>query len=388
MAEAIISRPGIGGGDVEISNETKSILGLNNNATLDDCLQSLGLKDPNYATIIATLKDVDGTPIQNANIRMTTNTSITYTTDSSGMCTFKTNYGSATLSDIATIDYIDLQTAESKRVDCLIGEVYRVDLQRRTRGNGYNMMISSNRNVKFSKYLNNVTVGLYSAGGGGGFSNIGLSGHRNCTVDLEAGVTEYVNGANVFQYNRASIYSYNLLSGGNFYRGESGGYKEEKIDITPDMNYNCIIGRGGRTGWMYYATSRYAIRVGYRSITTGNNDPIIRNVTFNSSNRIEDSWFNPYVVNGTSGGTTSFGGILSIAGGAGIVYQSTGNGASNSGCPQGSYNTQLSTNINHTVSTTSRGNNCIFTVNIRINQGSNNNYAQNGYIWLNNFQYK
>lgn len=360
MGEALISRAGGEGGNIEISNETKEILGVDNNASLDDCLQSLGLKDPNYATIIVTLKDVDGTPIPDARINMRTNTTISYTTNAIGQCLFKTNYGSATFSDATNSGYYDLLQANSVTVDCVVGSIYRAELQRRTRGNGFNAKITSNQNLKFSKFLN--TINVTCVGGSGSGSSIS---HTFNTTDRDygRGVVDIRSGDNNIDYT-ISKYTQTVLN--NPCRGEGGHVNSSVISITPDTNYQCIIGKGGSSSNKH----QYIYERG--TLVSG----------FDSYYRI---WFDNCQTNsfnGVSGGTTSFGGVLSALGGSGGVAGSANK--PNYGGTIGGYNAYSYFNTSaHNFYTYGSS-----SIRVYHDYNTATGAGNNGYIWLNNFQYK
>ena len=359
MGEALISRAGGEGGNIEISNETKEILGVDNNASLDDCLQSLGLKDPNYATIIVTLKDVDGQPIPNSKINMRTNTTIQYTTNAIGQCMFKTNYGTATFSDITNNGYYDILQSNSVTVDCVVGGLYKINLQRQIRGNGYSINIASNQDLKFSKFLNTIDVTCYGAGGSGS------------TISHIFNSYNYDDVATVFRNNDGSysdfdigVYNVNVV---NYpHRGEGGYINSSKINIESDKIYQCRVGKSSTVNRSqqintYGTGEKYGGRWKY--------DTRFRNVSTNA-------------YDGSTGGTTSFGDVLSALGGSGGVVN--GQNKSNHGGTNGGYSTSYSLNeiparyYNY-------GYNSLI---IYFNYTSISGGGQNGYIWLNNFQYK
>lgn len=359
MAEAVITRTGsLGGSDAEVSNETKQLLGLNNNASLDDVIQTVAVKDPNYATIVVTVKDVDGSSIANSQVSMATNTTLTYTTNEIGKCTFKTNYGTATIMDKGPNPYIDLGLSNSVKVDSVVGGVYQVELKRKILGNGSNILISSNNNIIFSKYTN--TVDIYLTGGGGGGGD-GYLINAEGRLSWESGMTIY----------------YNTLSGHSGGSGAPGNTNILKgFLVQNDINYNINIGVGGSGGKNH---------INVFSDTHGL-DRKNRALVFGGTNLNMG-----YGTNGGSGGSSFFSNILSASGGLGgsaANYYSDGISPNNgyfSGSG-GGYNirkTTFSTSYNENNS--SRPWVVTYGYNLYANGG---NKGTSGMCWLNNIQYK
>lgn len=348
MGEALIGRYG-SGGDADISNETKATLGLPNDATLDDCLQSLGLKDPNYATIIVTLLDVDGTPIPNNKINMTTNTTISYTTNAIGQCMFKTNYGTATFSDVTNSGYYDLSQSSSVAVDCVVGGIYKIELKRRIKGNGYSERITSNKILKFSKYLNTIDVSCYGGSGSGSTASYIINSTDNSYVD--DGV--YSKGSWTISVNQSAS------------RGEGGHINSKTVIIEADRNYNCYIGSAGAGSAKSQTIEEYG------SLVSGYSD--LYRARFRNNNT------DPF--NGSSGGTTMFDNEISALGGSGGIV---GEGdKQNYGGTIGGINTYASlNNTPYNIYFYSRSVLVKHKFNTQIGAGNA------GYIWLNNFQYK
>lgn len=182
MAEAIFAKYSKSGGgmngvppELVITNSTKSALGLTNSATLDDCLRTVALSDPGYSTVQVTLKDVDGAVLPYHSIRMQdpTGFNMVYTTDSAGQCIFKTQNGQMTFSDWSNNQYFDVAPANTTAVDCPVGMVRSVSMQRyRSKSNGASINITSSQDINFSKYADTVdaeVVGADGRGGGPGF---------------------------------------------------------------------------------------------------------------------------------------------------------------------------------------------------------------------------
>lgn len=287
MAEAVITRGGIGGGSTDISNDTKQSLGLNNNASLDDVIQVIAIKDPSVATILVTVQDADGSPLAGQNVQMVTNTSLTYTSNELGQCKFKTNYGSATIRDLGPNPYIDMQLAEDKTVDAVIGDVYKVTLKRRTFGNGYNKAITSNQNIMFSKYINTIDIKLSGAGGGGG---TGFLSDFKFLYDYYGVGTKEANG-------------HNGGAGGN-------GYINYKNGFTPEANKNYVINIGvGSAPWSNKFMNE--------DCSTDRADRKNRTHSWSRAG-VNLGWLG----NGSTGGTTFFSDILSAIGGHGGTFGS------------------------------------------------------------------
>ena len=157
-----------------ISNSTKIGLGLDSNATLDDCLMTLAYRSDSIGTVIVTVKDIDGSVVPNANVWMNVpagaGTNLVYTTDSEGKCIFKTNAGTANFSDHAYDSYIDVSSQSDVRVDCPVGSVKSITLQRtKSLSNGaYIGSYTSSRWVNFSPFAGTVDITCVGAAGAGG----------------------------------------------------------------------------------------------------------------------------------------------------------------------------------------------------------------------------
>ena len=181
MAEAIFakySKSTGGGGIIDssslISNTTKAGLGLPNSATLDHVIQSLAFRSDTMATVIVTVKDPDGTVVPNANVWMNVpagaGTNLAYTTDESGTCMFKTNAGTANFSDHAYDNYIDVNSQSNVRVDCPVGSVKSITLQRtKCFNNGASVgYFTGSQWLNFSPFAGTVDITCDGGGGQGG----------------------------------------------------------------------------------------------------------------------------------------------------------------------------------------------------------------------------
>ena len=286
MSEAVILRASITEPqpvNVVLSDSTYAALGLPNTVTFDDVLVGLHYKSGDYATIICKVINPDGTPAVGSSIRMVDagGTNIVYTTDNAGKVIFTTNAGSANIID--EHGYFDLYS-DTKVVDCPVGYMNYVELQRNTYGNGYNMpVITSSRTIKFSNYLNTVDVTVIGGGGKGGatgYSSKIDSKTRNGTWQITAG------------------------GGGAGTRGAIN--TKTAFAVTPG-DCSVIIGGGSSTG-----------------NTTSDSDGIYRA----SRDRSSMSVWGQISGNGASGGTSSFAGSISATGGVG-GQNSTGSNVGN-----------------------------------------------------------
>lgn len=273
MAEALITRPGSGDG-VEISNEIKQGLGLPNNATIDDIISALTYKDSNYATILVSVLNPDGTPASDAQVTMRdeAGTNYSYNCNSAGKCMFKTNAGKANFVNDEV--YVDI-VSETKAADTVIGSVQSVQFTRNFHNYSDKVKLGS-ANYQFSNRINNFWA--YVVGGGGSSSTNAVS---NCGIGFRN------NGSWWKQSGERSSDSY---PGGN-------GYANSKmIDHVNGTVYRSILGAGGS------APSDSNSKSGSTSSRTS------------SINRVSLD-----CVSGRTGGTSSFGGVISAAGGSGGV---------------------------------------------------------------------
>lgn len=295
MAEAVITRAGSGGG-ADISSTTKSLLGLTNDATLDDALQSLAYRGSDYATVMIKLLNPDGSNATDGKIRMNDGSSnIIYSADEYGNFTFKTNKPQCIF--VTDEQYLDI-VPNTITIDTVVGTLKQFKLTRthRNASNVVNLTTPGTSNVFFSQKIKSVNVTCYGGGGGGwsGYSSVNFTGQ-----------TSSVDGtlSTPISFSRYNHYQ------GNYYGGN--GYINSKvINISPGNGYQCIIGRGGTGGdgtRIYPQSVRLGYSFEYRA----------------TSNE----------VNGSTGGTTSFGSIIAAAGGAGC--NSSANGAGGTGMSGG-----------------------------------------------------
>lgn len=281
MAEAVITRGGVGGGSADISNETKASLGLPNSATLDDVITSLSLKDPNFATITVTALDVDGSPIVGTNITMSPKggTSLTYQTNGEGKCLFKTNIGQCDFTE-QNPGYVDIIPGNVRGAATVQGSVMQIKLQRKKLNSDYTMSYFSNGSIKFSNFLNTVDVLCEGAGGGGG-----------------GGFLYSIWGTVPDTGGSGSISEFNGSSGG---RGGNGYKNFKSVSIEPNRNYVIRIGSGGSGGSASSPISGFDTSYGHRG-----------------SAQLADSTTSKKAGDGSSGGTSTFDNILSASGGGG-----------------------------------------------------------------------
>lgn len=352
MAEAIIGRSGIalssGGG---VSNETKKSLGLDNNATLDDVINTIIAKDPTMATMIITVKNPDGSIAnETTNVKMVpvSGSTLEYSTNSVGQCLFKTNSGQCNFVETGKVPYIDLLPNSINEYEAVIGGVYHIDLIRKTRGATESLNLNSNQNIMFSNACKSVDAHCYGSGGGGG------TGWSSSVI-----VTVYQNGDNV----KGSRHGYYGGKGGNGY------FNNKTILIEGYRNYNIFIGCGGDGGAQKEGAKSY-----------------VRNYTGMASKATSmtvaesgDGY------NGNTGGIVSFDNEIYASGGSGgVKASSSSNGASGSGGNAmsggsgGSHSVSVSKVIGSTAGGTVQG----YTIGYAGGKGSN------GYIILNNFTYK
>ena len=235
MAEAIFARYGGGSSipaELRISDYTKFALGLNANATLDECLRKINSIDANTGLAIVTLKDVDGAPLGDHNIRITDagGLDVTYTTDGMGQCSFKTINGVANFYDASNLGWFDLEHQNALNVNIPIGSVQQITLQRyRKYNNGDSITLDISTHCNFSKFADKTDVEVRSADGGVAYrtySPFTVVGYIN---------TNYIgNGNYTFQANTTWL---TILSHIGYYRNPSNGgvhniYNKQNINMT------------------------------------------------------------------------------------------------------------------------------------------------------------
>lgn len=271
MSEAIISRFG-GGSDAEISNETKQSLGLPNNATIDDVISALTYKDANYATILVTVTNPDGSPAADSQVVMRDDAGVNYSynCNAAGKCMFKTNAGKANF--VNDEIYVDV-VSETKAVDAVVGSVQSISFTRNFHNYSDKVKLSSG-NYQFTDRLNNFWA--YVVGGGGSSSTYSV---RNCGIGFR---------------NNGSWWKQSGESVSDCYNGGNGYANSILINHINGTIYKSILGAGGS------APSDSNSKSGSTSSRTS------------SINRV-----NLDMISGRTGGTSSFGGIVSAPGGSG-----------------------------------------------------------------------
>ena len=277
MGEAVITRGGLGGGSTTLNDSTYQQLGLNNKSSFDDVILALAYKSNDYATIICDVVEPDGTPAIGANVNFIDGAGVKleYQTDDTGRCIFKTNSGAANIFD--NHRYMDIKSSEVYKVDCPVGFTKFIKIQRKIYGNGYSFSpITGNKNVIFSKFINNANVHIIGAGGGGGAWSGGVSAQEYPT-------------------------SGSFVCGERYYgaAGNKGHENQAILQLEGNKEYNLIVGVAQAGGYHKSDT---------KSAQTKNRTPGRLAV----SGQLSGS--------GSTGGTTSFGGMLSAAGGVGGAH--------------------------------------------------------------------
>lgn len=352
MGEAVITRGGIGGGNVDISNDTKQLLGLSNNATLDDCLSTIASKDPNMATMTVTVINPDGTPAIGTNVRMVpvSGVNLEYVTNSKGQVLFKSNAWQVNFVEMNNnIPFIDLENNSINNYAAVVGEVYRLNLVRK--GKTGSVKISNNQNVIFSGTINSVDVHCYGSGGGGG------------------GGFSYGGNVEIYMANGRIALGPSGRYGG---MGGAGYYNKKVINPDPFKKYGITIYSGGSGG---YGGSQSSERCVFRESTS----VIVSRVDESGSGG-----------NGGTGGSTLFSDIISAAGGgggSGANRSSSGisgiGGNGGTGGAAGSYTNGYS----YSKSYDSREQEWLYEGNAYV-EGTTGMQGRSGYVILNNFTYK
>ena len=349
MAEAIFAKYGGGSSipaELKISDYTKFALGLNTNATLDDCLRKINSIDVNTGLAIITLKDVDGAPLGDHNIRITDagGLNVVYTTDGTGQCSFKTINGVANFYDESNLGWFDLVHQNALNVNIPIGSVQQITLQRQKKyNNGDTISLSSSQYCNFSKFADKTDVEIKSGDGGIGFSglSIRLAGYVNMTYSPNINISfNMVNNqfieiwSNITQYsNRYIRVVQHLNQAFTASRGGNRGYNRiNNVNIK-----NCNI-------WAkIYHPEVNEVQTNL-SVFTGNNNTdklsngmsyaLPYNANYNNTNYIQryevqnDSYYQVFFatlnhssyINTT--GSTTFGNILSVSGGHSSAIES------------------------------------------------------------------
>ena len=329
MGEAIIGR--YGGGDCDISNETKQSLGLGNDASLDDILQLLSLKDSNYATVVCYLKDTDGLPIPDAKIRISDKGSVDYTTGTDGKIIYKTNSSQIIIGDPNNPSHYGIVAANSITIDTVVGTVYNVELVKRKQTDP--IKFSSNANIKFGRTVKSVDVEIRGGAGQAGYSHIVLTG------DTSVWIASSSSWGNIAQpYNSEGILKMRAnvtRVGGSSYFGELK--KVSNVEINTDKWYPITVGDGGAhdtisgSGGTTWAWSHYISINSYPSVGYGRTGGA--------------SYFDTIVANGGSGGqnatTNVSDGNSSIKGSQYVYYNKYGFISGEYGWASGSFSYEI-----------------------------------------------
>ena len=288
--------------------------------------------DPSLCKILVTLKNPDGSAVDNGKIKYvdSTNKVSVYSTNAKGKCLVTTNQASGYLyNDEELIDI----NSQNISLSTPLGEVINQNMNRVLQTSDFQYDITANKNVKFSSLINNVTAHIVGGGGGAGSGGA----YARYTINTASGRTWqnecYVTGEYV---------------GGN-------GYNNSKlISIDSTKEYRAIIGAGGSGGSNSDSRSGTASTMLYGRCHAQCGGTI-----------------------GGSGGTTSFGGVISAVGGTGSDGSSNGTGASTPYISAGAAGAS-SWASGHCTATQD----WTCTVSVRSAGG------QAGKIILNNFQYK
>ena len=276
MAEAVISRASVAGIKGGISNDTKQVIGLNNSATLDDCIQAIIYKDSEYATITVSVINPDGTPASDAQVRMidVAGAEYSYNCNAAGKTIFKTNAGKANF--VNDEPYADI-ISETKSVDAAVGTVASITFTRNFH-NYSDKVVLPTGNYQFSNRINNFQA--YVVGGGGSSS------------------TMYVKNAGIGFRGNGSWWTTAGHTTSNGYNGGNGYANTIFINHVNGTVYQSILGSGGSAP----------------SASDSNSGSVSGNT---SSDTAHLYGMTAGIVNGSSGGTSSFGGLISAIGGTG-----------------------------------------------------------------------
>ena len=332
MGEAIFAKysksTGGGGGTINsstiISNSTKAAFGLGPDATLDDCLLIVGLKNPDTATVQVTLKDIDGSPLGGHRIRMQDRTgfNLVYTTDGAGSCIFTTVNAQATFYDESNNGWFDVGYPNSGTIDLPNGMVKTVTLQRYKRLNNGDTITLNNsvRWYNFSKYTKSGNVYLNGCRGDDCFWKSG----RPYTFNVWFNSYEYhwypsfnlnKNGGNVtFYLSNRDVTTTSEFEGAGagfidaYISKAIGGNGESKWFNNVNLNGNFNF-TASEIKIDPYVDSQ-SVRTPYFYGTESNN--LMGTVQFLRSNA-------------RSGGPTSFGSMVSNGGIGGVVSVDSGN---------------------------------------------------------------
>lgn len=321
MGEAIITRAGGGSGGSSGGGEFSP--------------------DPSLCKILVTLINPDGSAVDNGKVRYADSDggNYTYSTNANGKCLITTNKSSGYIH--TDEEYEDINSANIS-VSTPLGEVIKKNITRTLQTSGYSIKKTTNCNVKFSPLLKSIDVELYGGGGGGysGDTRVNFEGQTDSTTG------QLSRGPRFSEYRHDQSEYY----GGNGYTNKS------TITISPDNNYSIIIGKGGSGGtntYLYGKRVSLGYSFDYRASCSG--------------------------VEGSTGGTSSFGGILSAVGGAGCDRSANGVGGSGMAGGHGSSGSYGSGGY-------SSGSGSYGTIYIWCNAYGSD--GQTGYCNISNFKYK
>ena len=193
--------------ELTISNSTKSLFGLNGNATLDDCLKSAALSKDGSGTLQVQLVWPDDSPVVNRNLQMIDGAGavLKKKTDDNGIAIFSTTTGTMSISDIDDY-YWDLNHPWMVNFNTPMGFGGEVVLKRERKvNNGETLYIDSpynrqifNNNQNTPTWENGISTfnfspfagiaNIYVRGGNGaygqGFRNVKITQLGNTTWNL------------------------------------------------------------------------------------------------------------------------------------------------------------------------------------------------------------
>lgn len=313
MGEAIITRAGGGSGGSSGGGEFSP--------------------DPSLCKILVTLTNPDGSAVDNGKVKYVDSAGkvSVYSTNAKGKCLVTTNQASGYLyNDEELIDI----NSQNISLSTPLGEVIKQNMNRVLQTSDFQYTITANKNIKFSSLINNVTAHIVGGGGGAGCGG----GYARYTINTASGRT----------WQNSCYVTGNECAGGN-------GYNNSKlISIDSTKEYQAIIGSGGFGGSNSGSRSGTATTTEYGRCTAQCGGTI-----------------------GGSGGTTSFGGVISAVGGTGSNGESNGTGASTPYISAGEAGASSWASGSCTASEQ-------WTCTVRVSSAG----GQAGKIILNNFKYK
>ena len=281
MAEAIISRAG----------------GMNNETF--NKIEDMELKDPNYGTVLVTLQNPDGVLAVNDRIKMidASGNALEYTTNEKGQCLFKTNSGQMNLIDNSFNNQnqaypIDLLPALNKVIDCPVGSISRVTMNRELASS---FKTIGTRNVFFSNSLKNVIVTVSGGGGSSAYPRL----IKNGNIEIH-----WWSSNNEYRVTHSDIR--------NDARGGSGFINRITLNnIIPYTNYIAQVGGGA-------------------SFSNTIQERLTFHEPYNGNYMYSHIYSLQSTLNGHQGETSQFGGIISAVGGYGGKWNGN-NGINESG---------------------------------------------------------